>query len=243
MADMVAELRRLTAPPDPNPPPPPMPPFPVKCCIIGKPFAGKTTLAATLCERFELTLIVPEELVKAAVAEAQHVPEEQRPESLDWQVNAMLSKGKAVSDELLAKLVARACKAIAADPARRQGWIVDGFPSTQAQVELFEFELTGYIPKEKRSKNNRKPAILAPGGQAADAHEAEKHDVSGVDLVVVLDMQDKEALQRCASVRMDPATGLETTIDAPNLTPEVLQSQNENKTKQKNKIFEILTLF
>eukprot|EP00736_Rhodelphis_marinus_P011983 Rmarinus@m.244 len=71
LGKIIHRLDRLVHPPDVPPPPPVFPPYPLKIALLGKPFAGKTTVARALVEEFNLVWVSPDELVQAAVKAVQ----------------------------------------------------------------------------------------------------------------------------------------------------------------------------
>ncbi|KAJ1617769.1 hypothetical protein T492DRAFT_893159, partial [Pavlovales sp. CCMP2436] len=116
----------------------------LRLALVGRPFAGKSTTALALAE-----LLLPAELVHAAISEFQSA-EAQRAgagdgaegaegESLGEAAMEAIAAGKAVPDEVLAALVV---KAVGAIDESRAGFLIDGFPSTPAQLALLEKGLT-----------------------------------------------------------------------------------------------------
>ncbi|GFO03102.1 sperm flagellar protein 2, partial [Plakobranchus ocellatus] len=64
---VVQRLFDIVYPPTPPPPPPEFPPFPVRACILGKVFSGKSTCVKRLAEDHRLQVLVAEQLVHEAV--------------------------------------------------------------------------------------------------------------------------------------------------------------------------------
>ncbi|KAK3767112.1 hypothetical protein RRG08_017986 [Elysia crispata] len=64
---VVQRLFNIVYPPTPPPPPPEFPPFPVRACILGKVFSGKSSCVKRLAEENRLEVIVAEQLVHEAV--------------------------------------------------------------------------------------------------------------------------------------------------------------------------------
>ncbi|GFR65233.1 sperm flagellar 2, partial [Elysia marginata] len=64
---VVQRLFNIVYPPTPPPPPPEFPPFPVRACILGKVFSGKSSCVKRLAEENRLQVLVAEQLVQEAV--------------------------------------------------------------------------------------------------------------------------------------------------------------------------------
>ncbi|KAL8583785.1 hypothetical protein ACOMHN_036420 [Nucella lapillus] len=64
---IIQRLYSIVHPPTPPPPPPEFPPFPLRACVVGKPFSGKTTVVRKLLEDHRLVVLDVEELVAEAV--------------------------------------------------------------------------------------------------------------------------------------------------------------------------------
>eukprot|EP00163_Fabomonas_tropica_P032742 TRINITY_DN8345_c0_g1_i1.p1 TRINITY_DN8345_c0_g1~~TRINITY_DN8345_c0_g1_i1.p1 ORF type:complete len:1720 (-),score=519.06 TRINITY_DN8345_c0_g1_i1:23-5182(-) len=297
MDAMVSELLALTAPPEPEPEDPELPPFPIKVSILGKPFSGQSSVSSCIAKKYDLTVIVPDEVVSDALrahkdGEEKLVPltEEELEEArqakaseataaadnedsaqaneggdddddtivpfrsepsdrnvLGGQIDKLLSSGKAVGDDLVAKCVADRIRRIANTPGERQGWILDGYPRTLEQAQLLEHELTGYVIPPKKKGGKGKPQAKAPAKagkkskiapNAAAPEAAEQTLVSGLDAVVILDVEDDLAVRRCTGRRIDPETNTEYHLEfnPPPEDPEFIASlvvpeDNENVAK------------
>ncbi|ESO92609.1 hypothetical protein LOTGIDRAFT_120497 [Lottia gigantea] len=64
---IVQRLFNIVHPPSPPPPPPEFPPFPIKACILGKVFSGKTSCINKLSEEHRLQVLCVDVLVDQAV--------------------------------------------------------------------------------------------------------------------------------------------------------------------------------
>lgn len=92
--------------------------------ILGAPGSGKGTQAVRLAKKWNLRHISTGDLLREAVA--QKTP-------LGKQVEGIMAKGELVPDEVVLKLTQEAIS----DPAigsEFDGWILDGFPRTEAQA-------------------------------------------------------------------------------------------------------------
>uniref|UniRef100_H2ZYY7 Sperm flagellar 2 n=1 Tax=Latimeria chalumnae TaxID=7897 RepID=H2ZYY7_LATCH len=67
LGHVVHRLFDIIYPPEPPAPPPTFPPFPIKACVIGKTFAGKTTSLKYVVQEFPLQLLSADILVQEAV--------------------------------------------------------------------------------------------------------------------------------------------------------------------------------
>ena len=142
------------------------------------------------------------------------------PALLQALVHASLQSGADVEDTVLAQVVALAVRRISFTPsfdedsgawslAPREdsgGWLLQGFPMTAAQAEVLEKELSGTDrldidgePDEELHKQMIAPA--PPPGQAPPL-------LSGVDVVLRLDLEDEAASARALGRRIDPETGV-----------------------------------
>ncbi|KAJ4458150.1 putative sperm flagellar protein 2 [Paratrimastix pyriformis] len=140
-------LANIVEPPPPPPPKPYVPPFPIKAAILGRPKAGRTSVAEGLAKQFSLTVIQPAELLKEALgaaAGAQATAAEPSaaagsppaPDAsslpplvrLGRQAKECLDKGDEVPDELMAALVAHRMRRF-----DQQRYMVTHPPSAPAQ--------------------------------------------------------------------------------------------------------------
>jgi adenylate kinase len=99
---------------------------PPKVILIGPPGAGKTTQARLVEEAFGLICVSPQHLLKE---EAERNP------PIKVKITEAAEKGEPVPDEILLRLVdAR----IRQSDCRMNGWVLDGFPETESQVNLLK---------------------------------------------------------------------------------------------------------
>ncbi|XP_059172221.1 sperm flagellar protein 2-like isoform X3 [Physella acuta] len=64
---IVHRLFAMVHPPTPPLVPPEFPPFPIRACVLGKVFSGKSTVIKRLAEEHRLQVIVPEQLIQEAL--------------------------------------------------------------------------------------------------------------------------------------------------------------------------------
>jgi adenylate kinase len=93
--------------------------------LIGPPGVGKGTQAVILAEKFEMVHISTGDMLRAAIRGGSE---------LGRQVEAVLTAGELVSDDLIVALIR---ERLESDEAR-QGWLLDGFPRTVAQAEALK---------------------------------------------------------------------------------------------------------
>lgn len=93
--------------------------------LMGPPGAGKGTQAARLVERFHVPHISTGDMFRAAVKEGT---------PLGKKAKACMEKGELVPDEVTVGIVA---ERLAKDDCR-QGFILDGFPRTEAQAKALQ---------------------------------------------------------------------------------------------------------
>ena len=72
---------------------------------------------------------------------------------------------------------------------------MDGFPTTITQAKLLEKALTGYDANAKPAKEKQKKSRLAPDPQPP---KEPPPPVSGIDVVVLFDLDDELAMRRAA---------------------------------------------
>jgi len=216
---MVLDLIETTTPPPPPPPPPVVGPSLTRLAVVGKPFAGKSLLAQALAEAFNLRVLMPQDVVQAAVgaalraqaeaataeaAAAAEPPEEGSVAALGLAAATTLQEGGTLPDEVMVGLMVEAIRAT--DPVSYAGFVLDGFPRSAAQAKLLEKGLTGYSPAEKEAAKP-KGSKLAPPPDDPDAPPEPPH-VAGIDAVLRLDVADEAARRRALGRRLDPQTGV-----------------------------------
>ena len=102
----------------------------INIVLIGPPGSGKGTQAARICDRYTLPAISTGEILRAAVKAGT---------PLGRQVQAILSSGSLVSDDLMIDLV----RTRLAEPDAAGGFVLDGVPRTLAQAQALDRMLEG----------------------------------------------------------------------------------------------------
>jgi hypothetical protein len=201
-------LIEASAPPPPPPPPPALPASKLRLALVGRPFAGKSTTALALAGAANLELLLPTELVHAAIAEFEAAADggggheaDGAAASLGGRARDALAAGKPVPDDVLAALVARAAASV--DDARA-GFLIDDFPTTPEQLVLLEKGLTGYEPVVDLKKKPPQSRLVPP---PAGATEPPPPRAPGLDAVIRLEISDDLARRRALGRRVDPQTG------------------------------------
>ncbi|XP_052685294.1 sperm flagellar protein 2-like isoform X3 [Crassostrea angulata] len=64
---VIQRLFNMVSPPTPPPPPPEFPPFPIRACVVGKVFSGKSTIIQQLAKEHRLKVLDVDALVSEAV--------------------------------------------------------------------------------------------------------------------------------------------------------------------------------
>ncbi|KAI8909472.1 hypothetical protein DFJ77DRAFT_472693 [Powellomyces hirtus] len=168
LGKMIGTILDMTAPPDPIIETARLPAVPLKLALIGKPFAGKRTVAKRLAAKYHLTVLSVDELIKNTI----RTPAEPLPPAtpatpgdgdkgtsnkgnggasprvnLGAKVEINMLEGGSPDDALLVSLVVEAIqKLLPPDDASGEsgGFILADFPRTRAQAQLLEKELSGY---------------------------------------------------------------------------------------------------
>ncbi|KAK6091403.1 hypothetical protein MT418_8550 [Batrachochytrium dendrobatidis] len=227
LGQLVENIMTLSAVPEAVYETVPIPCVPLRVAIIGKPFSGKITLARSLAEMYNMTLLRVDDLMKEAISVGDPAPKKLTTDAKDKNLKKKLSKqqiGAKIQLEMLeghgpndSMLVSLIIEALGQKPINPGGWILVGFPQTRAQAQLLEHELSGYEdPKPikkgdlKRSKDKDKSAsknrsIIAPVDVQCGSTTVSP--VSGLDCVLLLDVKNEISVSRCAGQRFDPVSG------------------------------------
>uniref|UniRef100_A0A8D2MM48 Sperm flagellar 2 n=1 Tax=Zonotrichia albicollis TaxID=44394 RepID=A0A8D2MM48_ZONAL len=159
------------------------PSFPVKGCVLGKMFSGKTTCAKFI-EKGRGCLFVsyfcctlPQLSVRA---------------KLGAELQKWLKNGKSVPDELLIDILLEAITQISPE----KGWIVEGFPMTINQAKLFEKSYTGIDVEAKDPISEKLSLAIDPRAPTQPPPTSPAFDVS-----ILLDISDSLVLERAANVK------------------------------------------
>ncbi|NXI05650.1 SPEF2 protein, partial [Pachycephala philippinensis] len=190
------------------------PSFPVKGCILGKMFSGKTTCAKFIEKVCNIQVLSVGTLVQEAIEaflqnemESEHhtISEEveisgERSEvsvfpNFDLGSNrwmGMKYKGKSVPDELLVDILLEAITQIPPE----KGWIVEGFPMTINQAKLFEKSYTGVDVEAKDPISEKMSLVIDPRVPNKPPPTSPAFDVS-----ILLDLSDSMVLKRAANVK------------------------------------------
>ncbi|KAG5184931.1 hypothetical protein JKP88DRAFT_313477 [Tribonema minus] len=227
---------RIIAEPLPQPPPPPdVPEFPVRVCMCGPTFTGKSEQALRLAQRHGLKVLSCEDELSQAVALAQaaltnadstaaaaaetgHRHAQRR--QLGQVALSHIMRGDEVPDHIYAELLAEAICRMGHETAQNStsaspdaqppcmGWVAEDFPENAVQAAALEKLLTGYDAAADPPSRWDRASPLAPCAPPPDTSGELVR--SGVDLVVHLDVGDRMALlSRSLGRRADPATGEE----------------------------------
>ncbi|MBO5408991.1 MAG: adenylate kinase [Clostridia bacterium] len=90
--------------------------------LIGAPGAGKGTLASTLTKQLEIPTISTGALLRDEIGSGSELGKE---------INALISNGNFVSDEMVSSLLIKRLQ----QPDCKNGYILDGFPRNETQAE------------------------------------------------------------------------------------------------------------
>uniref|UniRef100_A0A8C3JRF6 Sperm flagellar 2 n=1 Tax=Calidris pygmaea TaxID=425635 RepID=A0A8C3JRF6_9CHAR len=221
LGHVLHRLMEIFYPPKPKSSLPVFPPFPIKGCILGKLFSGKTTCVKFIEKVCNIQVLSLDTLVQEAIQaflrnemKSEHYVIPQKAESsggknelsvraqLGAASQKLLKKGKSIPDELLIDIL---LEAINQTPPEK-GWIVDGFPMTINQAKLFEKAYTGIDPEEEDGNFGKLSLVRDPRAPNKPPVTLPAFDVS-----VLLDISDTVALKRVANLTY--AEILEEKID------------------------------
>lgn len=99
---------------------------PPKVMLIGPPGSGRTTQAQLVADGFGLVLVSP---TKILLQEAEKNP------AIKIKMQEALETGVGIPDEILLRLIDQR---IRQSDCRLNGWVLDGFPETESQVNLLK---------------------------------------------------------------------------------------------------------
>ncbi|XP_043925933.1 sperm flagellar protein 2 [Protopterus annectens] len=226
---------------------PSLPPFPMKACILGKLYAGKSTCLKNLSQAYHAQVLSVDTLVPEAI-KAFHDSQvtENKLKTLDNEesdskhlnttiaqlgekAEEYLKRGKCVPDELLVKLLMEAIRQV----PQETGWIIDGFPVTLNQAKELEKALTGFDP-EKHILTSRQ---LKYSSLVTDprAPKDPPPPPPALDVVILLDISDTAVLKRAAEKNFTPEPFNQENFTASSQSP---STETENVTELKNLSFE-----
>jgi adenylate kinase len=97
---------------------------PPRVIILGPPGSGRSTQSKILADTFGMVNVSPIELLKA---------ESERTPGIKLKVRESLEKGEPIPDEIILRLVDARLRQ---SDCRVNGWVLDGFPENEAQVNL-----------------------------------------------------------------------------------------------------------
>jgi adenylate kinase family enzyme len=190
-----------------------VPSFPLGIILLGKPFAGKSTLVSRIIRRYAVQPLRIDTLVAEAAAEQETEAETaSENESVGSRVRATLAEGGAISDDLYVSLVQRAITRTK-ENTRVGGWILVDFPLNLAQAQLLEAVLSGFeLPAVKKSKD---PKVKASKLAAPPPLPTRTDPIaSGIDCVLRIDAPHELLLKRALGRRFDPVTCVHYHMDS-----------------------------
>lgn len=137
---------------------PEIPVFPMQLIVIGKPFAGKTTIISELCKKYHLKPILLSEIIPMIVC----CEKKSLYHKYKKQIKDIMRKGRNVTDSLLVDILITTIKNIPKEKSEDgeseyKGYVIEGYPQTLEQAKLFELKLSGY--KEKKIEEPLYPKL------------------------------------------------------------------------------------
>uniref|UniRef100_A0A8C0ZCS2 Sperm flagellar 2 n=1 Tax=Cyanistes caeruleus TaxID=156563 RepID=A0A8C0ZCS2_CYACU len=231
LGHVLRRLMEMFYPPKPKSSPE-FPSFPVKGCILGKLFSGKTTCAKFIekgrgClfvylkffKIFELKSCAYNEnclnmesytfqlLFSMTVMDILSIlctlPQLSVRAQLGAASQKWLKSGKSVPDELLIDILLEAILKIPPE----KGWIVEGFPMTINQAKLFEKSYTGIDVEAKDPISEKLSLAIDPRAPNKPPPTSPAFDVS-----ILLDISDSLVLKRAANAEWSSSQNPDTEI-------------------------------
>ena len=211
----------------------PLPSVPIRMALIGKNYAGKKTISKFLAEKYNLSIIDVDELIRDAVIRADisnkrkisadHTESKRlnlTVEQLGANIQINMMQGNAPDDKHLVQLVVHAMNH---EPLSSGGWILVGFPNTKNQAQLLERELSGYEDPKPSKKGDLKRTVSVKDKSGVHNTESFRNrsliaytdnpsdsrvgiPSSGLDAVFLLDISNETSLKRSAGQKFDPVT-------------------------------------
>ncbi|KAI8829998.1 hypothetical protein BJ741DRAFT_367645 [Chytriomyces cf. hyalinus JEL632] len=224
---IIATIFEIATPSDPKSDQPTLPSVPLRLILLGKRFAGKNTTAKSMASLYNLAVLDVDSLMKAAITEFEEIGDAKQQKALaNTHPGAKLQQsmlgGGSPDDELLVSLVSEAIKKNSGPEC--PGWVLIEFPRNRYQAQLLEKELSGYedpkpvkpgnlkrTPKEKAPSAVKKKSLIAPADQKSDAKGPAP--ASGIDAVILLDVDNETVIKRSTGRRIDPATNIEYHLE------------------------------
>ncbi|KAG8456725.1 hypothetical protein GDO86_002490, partial [Hymenochirus boettgeri] len=209
---VVGRLLEIGSPPSEPSESPVFPPFPIKGCVLGKLYSGKSTCLTHLTQVYSIQVICVETLLQEALQAYHHgemevirtVPDSEQEKANEKytlstrarfgeMAEKHLKNGESVPDELLINILVEAINHI----PENKGWIIESFPMTLNQAKLLEKALTGLDTDQIPTKGKkRKISPLVTGPKAPK-------DISipppALDFALLIDVSDSEVLKRVAA--------------------------------------------
>lgn len=146
--------------------------------IFGPPGAGKSTQAKLLAERWHLMTLSTGQMLRGEVAKQSE---------LGKQVGAVIARGELIDDALMADVIRSWIGALPPD----KGFLLDGFPRTLPQAELFDTilaDLTRPLNAVIKLSLSVSEAVYRLGGRRL---------CHGVGTEEIIHINDEAAVMRC----------------------------------------------
>jgi adenylate kinase family enzyme len=226
LSNLIEDLFQITLPPIEPYPVTIIPAVPLRIALTGKKYSGKSTLAKVLADKYQMTVLRIDDLVKEAIANAdisvkkgkdKNSSEKDKKPLSKQQIGAKLQlpmmEGQAPDDFLLVSLV---LEAMSQEPERPGGYLLVDFPKTRQQAQLLEREISGYEDpkpikkgdlkrakdKERATTGNRNRSLINPAENPQD--NPVPQPISGLDAVFLLDVKNEVAFKRASGQLIDP---------------------------------------
>jgi adenylate kinase family enzyme len=214
----VSELQLAIAPVVPEQAPPVMPRFPIRACVLGKPYSGKSEICKQMEKELGCRRLSPDDIVSSAIdafraiifdADNERVIAQDVQLQLGKRAFEQLSEGLGVDDETVVALLVHAIQSLdteegSPDAKPATGWVLDGFPSTLQQAKLFEQSTSGFVePTAASSSFSSRLAASVDGASAAEPVKKANTIESAIGMVLRLDIEDRAVEERAHGHMVD----------------------------------------
>ncbi|KAK6179274.1 hypothetical protein SNE40_011674 [Patella caerulea] len=135
-------------------------------------------------------------LAKKSSSRMSNKPQATARAKLGSKVFKFLKKGKPVDEQLIVDILVEAIRRV----PEGTGWLIDGFPQNYNQAKLLEKALSGFDANAKESTKDKTKGKMKRSSLVPDPRPPPPpaEPISGIDVVIVLDIDDKVCIKRAA---------------------------------------------
>jgi adenylate kinase len=162
--------------------------------LLGPPGAGKGTQAKRIMDRYQVPQVSTGDLLRQNIAQGTEV---------GCAVKAVMARGELASDDLVCEMVRQRLR----QPDCEQGYVLDGFPRTEAQAEWLDAFLENTVFENSHPENSHPEQSHRFSSKENPSSKSHPRVTRAWPIVIRLDVDYNQLLLRITGRRSCPTCG------------------------------------